>query len=277
MASLRKVSLLILTILTMTLMSACGGQGDNQEADSKSGDGKKVIKAGTSVLFEAPLKAAKEDFEKISGYELEIKVFDDAVATDIALVEGDIDVNFYQHEPYLNAFNESRGTNLVRYGKKVLASDYGLYSSKIKSLDELKDGFTMSIPNDASNRGIALKFLQDQGFIKIKENVKFPTLVDIIENKRDIKFVEMDRLSLVKSLEEVDICAMPSIYMFQSGKDPKSAIVSGYDSDELAIIIALKEDNKNVEWAKYLEEALTNENSRKFIEETYKGAVKPLF
>ncbi|AFS78160.1 ABC transporter D-methionine-binding lipoprotein MetQ [Gottschalkia acidurici 9a] len=277
MASLRKISLLTLTILTMTLMSACGGQGDNKGADSKSGDGKKVIKAGTSVLFEAPLKAAKEDFEKISGYELEIKVFDDAVATDIALAEGDIDVNFYQHEPYLNAFNESRGTNLVRYGKKVLASDYGLYSSKIKSLDELKDGFTMSIPNDASNRGIALKFLQDQGFIKIKENVKFPTLVDIIENKRDIKFVEMDRLSLVKSLEEVDICAMPSIYMFQSGKDPKSAIVSGYDSDELAIIITLTEDNKNVEWAKHLEEALTNENSRKFIQETYKGAVKPLF
>ncbi|KJR46025.1 Methionine ABC transporter substrate-binding protein [Desulfosporosinus sp. I2] len=274
---IKKIILLMLSIVLVLSFTGCSGKAVTKQTDSKSTNEKKVIIAGTSVLFEAPLRAAQKDFENLSGYKLEIKVFDDAVVTDMALAEGSIDVNFYQHEPYLNAFNKSKGTNLVRYGKKVLASDYGLYSDKIKSLDELKDGFKMSIPNDASNRGIALKFLQKTGFIKLKEGVAFPTLIDIIENKRNIKFVEMDRLSLVNSLCDVDVSAMPSIYMFQAGKDPKTAIISGYNSDELGIIIVLREDKKDVEWAKYLEKALTNENSRKFIEEKYKGAVVPLF
>ncbi len=274
---MKKILIFIITILSMAILfTGCKNEGDKVN-NSPSKDEEKVIKAGTSIIFEAPLQAAKEDFEKTSGYKLDIKVFDDAVTTDVALAEGDIDVNFYQHEPYMNAFNESRGTDLVRFGKKVLASDYGLYSNKVKEISELEDGFTMSLPNDASNRGIALKFLEKEGFIKLKEGIPFPTIIDINENKRNIKFIEMDRLSLVKSLEEVDISAMPSIYMFQAEKDPNSAIVSGYDSDELAIIIAVKEANKDAEWAKYLEDALTNEKSKKFINETYKGSVVPLF
>lgn len=266
----------LISIMSASLVG-CGSKTTVSEVETKSTDSKKIIKAGTSILFKDALEASKADFEKLSGCTLDIKVFDDAIATDVALAEGSIDVNFYQHEPYLNSFNKNKGTNLVRYGKKVLASDFGMYSNKFEKLEELKDGFKLGISNDASNRAIALVFLEEKGLIKLREGVEFPISIDVIENKKNIQFVEMDRLSLVKTLDDVDAALIPSLYVFLAGKDPKKMLISGYDANQLAIIMVTREDNKNEEWAKYLQEALTNENERKFIEDFYKGAVIPMF
>ncbi len=266
----------LISIMSISLIG-CGSKSTASQVETKNTAGKKIIKAGTSILFKDALQAAKADFEKLSGDTLEIKVFDDAIATNIALAEGSIDVNFYQHEPYLDSFNKEKGTKLVRYGKKVLASDLGMYSNKVGKLEELKDGFRLGISNDASNRAIALFFLQEKGLIKLKEGVEFPISLDVIENKKNINFVEMDRLSLVKTLDDIDAAVIPSLYVFLAGKDPKKTLISGYDANKLAIIMVTREDNKNEEWAKYLQEALTNENERKFIKDFYKGAVVPMF
>lgn len=271
---LKKTKGIIGILLLVIFLVACGGGKQIYKGSDKN---KSTIKVGTSVMYEPLMSAVIDDFEKASDYKLEVIVFDDAIATNIALAEGNLDANFFQHDQYLAAFNESRGTNLVVYGERLITSEYGLYSKKVNNINELKDGFSVSLPNDASNRSIALRFQADLGFLKLREGVQLVGVFDIVENKRNIKFVEMDRLHLVTTLDEVDVSAMPAIYMFQSNEDPLDTIASGFDLSELALIIALKDEDKKTDWAEDLRQVLKTDKVKNFVKEYYRGAIIPLF
>lgn len=272
-----KKTLSALLILALTFsVTSCGNKQTNSSEDA--GQEKKAITVGTSGILKDILTESKSEFDK-DGYTLNIKVFDNLVTPNVALQEGSIDANFYQHEPYLDQFNKSKGTNLVKYGTGVVKYYMGIYSNKIKNINELKDGDTVTIPNDASNRTRALKVLQTNGLIKLKDGVTSPTKLDIVENKKNLNIVEMDVLKLVTSLKDADCAVINSIVASQGNIDPKSAlgVEDKTESDKYCIIIALNKDKNNQKLAERLEKSLKSEKVKKFLEEKYKGAVVPLF
>lgn len=271
----KTLSALLIFALSFSL-TACGSKQTSGAAST--GEEKKTLTVGTSGIFKDMLTEAKSEFDK-DGYTLNVKVFDNLVTPNVALQEGSIDANFYQHEPYLDQFNKSKGTNLVKYGSGVLKYYMGIYSSKLKNLNELKDGATVTIPNDASNRTRALKVLQTNGLIKLKDGVDSPTKLDIVENKKNINIVEMDVLKLVTSLKDADCSVINSIVASQGNIDPKSTlgVEDKTESDKYCIIVALNNDKNNQKLAERLEKSLKSEKVKKFLEEKYKGAIVPLF
>ena len=273
--SIRKI---ILTICIAVLAMAVAGCGDSKQSAGEKASEKKEILVGTSPIFKDVVAAAKEEFDK-DGYTLNIKVFDDLVTPNIALQEGSVEFNVYQHEPYLNQFNQNKGTNLAKYSSGVTKYFMGVFSKKIKDIKELRDGATVSIPNDPSNRARALKMLQTNDLVKLKAGVDMPTKLDIIENKKNLNIIEMDVMKLVSSLDDVDCSTINSVIAVQGNVDPKSAIAleDKNESDKYAIIIAVKKDQFNETMAVRLDKALKSEKVRRFLEEKYKGAMVPLF
>ncbi|WP_017751387.1 MetQ/NlpA family ABC transporter substrate-binding protein [Clostridium tyrobutyricum] len=270
----KKIIVLFLACILSFSLAACGSTSKS-ESSSKN---KKSITVGTSAIFKDILEQAKPEFDK-DGYTLNIKVFDDLVTPNTALQEGSIDMNVYQHEPYLNQFNKSKGTNLEKYGTGVLKYFMGIYSKKITNINSIKNGATVTIPNDASNRARALKVLQSNGLIKLKSDVATPTKLDIVQNTKNLNIVEMDVLKLVNSLNDADFSVINSIVASQGNINPKSAI--GYEdeseSNKYSIVIAIKSGYSNKEIAERLEKALKSQNVKTYIEKRYKGAIVPLF
>ncbi len=277
MKNLKQSTRLLLTFLLCALLiGGCSNQ--NKETTSAAGQEKKSITVGTSPTFKDILAATKEEFDK-DGYTLNVKIFDDLVTPNIALQEGSVDVNYYQHEPYLNQFNQNKGTTLVKYGNGTLKYFMGIFSKQVSNLADLKDGATVAIPNDPSNRVRALKVLQSNGLIKLKEGVASPTKLDITENKKNLQIVEMDVMKLVSSLSDVDAATINSIIAVQGGVDPKTALAleANTESDKFAIIVAVKRDANNEKAAERLTKALQSDRVKKLLEEKYKGAIVPLF
>ncbi len=239
---------------------------------------KKTIRVATSnVEHEKTLMAAKEELEK-SGYTLEVKVFNDYTAPNMAVHEGTMDANYFQHEEYLQQFNKAKGTNL-ECGRRLYLITTGIYSNKIKSLDQLKNGARVAIFNDTTNRELALRFLQYLGLIKLKPGAKTPTQLDIVENKKNLKIIEMEGFNIVRSLDDVDMAVMAASHMAQAGKDPRSAIAyfTSKENDIRALVLTVRKGDMKTEWAQALEKALMSKRVQKVVEETSKGARTPAF
>lgn len=251
-------------------------EGDSSEAASEeskaaAGDKQKIV-IGTSAICKDVLEVAVEVFNKSNAeYEAEIKVFDDAVTPDIATWEGSIDGTFHQYKSYMDNFNKSNNAKLITYGKEVFAFQIGLYSNKIKSISEVTDGMTVALSNDVSNRAIALKLLAKEGLITLDEGVKEPSTIDIKENPKNLKFVEMERLNLANAVDDTDMAVVMSDVMRETGRDAASAIA--YAQEE-GIQLVIKEEKP---WAKDLEAALTSKEVKEYIETKTEKTKVPLF
>lgn len=251
-------------------------EGDSSEAASEkskaaAGDKQKIV-IGTSAICKDVLEVAVEVFNKSNAeYEAEIKVFDDAVTPDIATWEGSIDGTFHQYKSYMDNFNVSNNAKLITYGKEVFAFQIGLYSNKIKSISEVTDGMTVALSNDVSNRAIALKLLAKEGLITLDEGVKEPSTIDIKENPKNLKFVEMERLNLANAVDDTDMAVVMSDVMRETGRDAASAIA--YAQEE-GIQLVIKEEKP---WAKDLEAALTSKEVKEYIETKTEKTKVPLF
>lgn len=259
----------ILVALTLTLgMVGCGSKATAK----KESNGKEVITIGTSAISKDVLEEAQKVFNKKSTkYQMEVKVFDDGITPNMAVDDGSIDGNFYQYEDYLNDFNKDRKTTLKPYGKPVFAFQIGLYSNSVKKISDIKDGMTVAVSNDNSNRALALKLLNSEGVIKLKDGVKVPNILDIAENKYNLKFVEMERLNLANALNDTDLAVVMADVMFKAGKNSEDALAF---AQEEGIVLVIKEEK---EWAKEVEEALTSNDVKTYIKEKTKGAKIPLF
>lgn len=259
----------ILVALTLTLgMVGCG----SKTAVKKESTSKQAITIGTSVISKDVLEEAQKVFNrKSSKYEMTIKVFDDEITPNMAVDDGSIDGNFYQYENYLNNFNKDRKTTLKPYGKPVFAFQIGLYSNKIKKISDIKDKMTVALSNDNSNRALALKLLDNEGIIKLKAGVKVPNVLDIAENKHNLKFVEMEKLNLTNALNDTDMAVIMADIMFKAGKNSENALAF---AQEEGIILVTKEEK---EWAEEVEKALTSNEVKTFIKEKTKETKIPLF
>ncbi len=235
-----------------------------------------VIKVGATPVPHAEiLKAIKPELKK-AGYELEVKVFNDYVIPNLAVNDGQLDANFFQHTPYLNDFNAKKGTKVVKT-VNVHIEPMGVYSKKIKSLKELKKGDKVAIPNDPTNESRALQVLADNGLIKLNDN-KLRTPKDITENKIGLKFVEIEAAQTPRTLGDVSIAVINTNFALNAKLNPtKDALAIESKDSPYANIVAVKQGNENSPKIKALNKAITSDVVKKFIEQKYKGAIVPAF
>jgi D-methionine transport system substrate-binding protein len=233
--------------------------------------------AATAVPHAELLEFVKPALAK-EGVELKIKVFTDYVQPNVQVAERRLDANFFQHQPYLDEFNASRGTQLVSIAG-VHVEPFGAYSSKIKTLAELPEGAQVVIPNDATNGGRALLLLQKAGVIKLKADAGITaTVKDIAENPKGIKVRELEAATLPRVLAQVDLALINTNYALEAGLNPTkdALVIEGSDSPYVNILVTTAEKKDNADLQK-LAKALHSAEVKQFIADKYKGAVVPAF
>lgn len=250
------------------------------DTTAASAELKKIVVGASPAPHAEILNAAKEVLAA-KGYELEIIEYTDYVLPNNALESGDLDANYFQHQPYLDSFNEQNGTKLAGAGA-IHYEPFGIYAGKTASLEELPDKATVLVPNDLSNEARALLLLEAQGLIKLKEGVGLEaTKNDIVENAKNLDIVELEAAQLPRSLQDSDIAVINGNYAIEAGLKVSDALAAE-DSASLAAttygnVVAVREGDENSEATKALMEALTSPEVKQFMEETYEGAVVPLF
>ncbi|WP_160686456.1 MetQ/NlpA family ABC transporter substrate-binding protein [Clostridium sp. C2-6-12] len=270
------LSIVLAGVVTLGLVG-CGGANTAGTKDSKND---KVIKIGvTPKPHKEIVDIAKPLLEK-QGYTVEITEFNDYVQPNTAVSEGSLDANFFQHTPYLNEQNQSKGFKLVSVGP-IHLEPMGLYSKKIKNVDELKDGATIAVPNDPSNEARALKLLAGKGIIKIKDG-ELVTPKDITENKKNLKFSELEAAAIPRAMDDVDAAVINGNYAIEAKFNPAkdTLIVEDKNSEAAkpyANILVVKEGNEKQDKIQALYKALTSPEVKAFIEKEYNGAVIPVF
>ena len=233
----------------------------------------KPLKIGVTAgphaqIFEQVKKIAEKD-----GLKIQVVEFSDYIQPNAALAAGDLDANSYQHKPFLDQQVKDRGYKIVNVGYTV-NFPIGLYSKKVKSLAELKEGARFGIPNDPTNGGRVLLVLQDKGLIKLKPEAGLKaTPLDVIENPKKLKFVELDAAQLPRSLDDLDASAVNTNYALSAGLNPKDAIAQEAAKSPYVNLLAVREQDKDKPWVAKLVKAYHSEEVRKFIQTEFKGAV----
>lgn len=260
---MKKYLLALIAVLALTL-SAC----------SKSESDDNVIRIGVSPEPHAKIvELIKDDLEK-EGITLEIEEFTDYVTPNLALAEGDLDANFFQHEPYMEDFKKENDIDIVSIGA-VHIELMGLYSSKYESIDEIEEGAEIAIPNDATNGGRALLLLADAGIITLSEDATIlATENDIVENPKNLKFTPLEAAQLPRVLDDVDGAIINGNYALEAGLSPlKDGILVESKNSPYANIVAVRAGEENEEKFIKLMEALQSDEVREFIENNYEGLI----
>ena len=259
-------------------LTACNDKESKESKEVKVEKKQTVIKIGATPVPHVEILEAVKPLLKAKGYDLEIVEFTDYVTPNIALNDGQIDANFFQHVPYMESFAKDKALKLISAGK-VHVEPLGLYSQKFKSVEELPEGATIAIPNDPSNGGRALILLQSKGLIKLKADAGLDaTEADIAENPKKFVFKALEAAQLPRTLQDVDASIINGNYALESKLNPvnDSILLEGADSP-YANIVTVVEGHENDEKIKVLIETLQSEKVKKFIAEKYNGGVVPAF
>ena len=233
-------------------------------------DDSSVLKVGATPEPHAEMLKLVVDNLAEQGITLKVMEFTDYVTQNEALEGGQIDANFFQHLPYMESFNSERGYHIVNAGG-IHIEPVALYSKKLSSLAELKNGATIAIPNDPTNEGRALLLLQSAGLIKLDENAGITaTPQNVVENPKNIKFHEIEAASLPRVLLDVDAAVINGNYAISAGLSANTdgLVVEGADSPYVNVV-AVKEGNENSERITALVKALQSEEIAEFIAERY--------
>ena len=239
-----------------------------------------TIKIAASPTPHAEILEAAKSILADEGWDLEVTEFEDYVQPNLVVESGDFDANYFQHIPYLESFNEEKGTHLVDAGD-IHYEPFGIYPGTKKSLDELEDGDTIAVPNDTTNEARALLLLQDNGVLTLKEGAGLTATVNDIESTtKDIKIQELEAAQVPRVLNEVAFAVINGNYAVEAGLSVADDAIAYEASDSEAAktyvnIIAVKEGNENNEGIVALVDALKSDEIKDFINETYNGAVIP--
>jgi D-methionine transport system substrate-binding protein len=232
------------------------------------------IKVGVTAgphaqILEQVRKVAEKD-----GLKIQIVEFSDYVQPNAALAAGDLDANSYQHKPYLDQQVKDRNYKIVDVGYTV-NFPIGIYSKKVRSLKDLKEGARFGIPNDPTNGGRVLLVLQDQGLIKLKPEAGLKaTPLDVIDNPKKIRFVEVDAAQLPRTLDDLDASAINTNYALSAGLNPgKDAIARESAKSPYVNLLAVREQDKDKPWVAKLVKAYRSDEVRTFVQNEFKGSV----
>ena len=269
------LALALAGVLVVGALTGCGSS--KSESSEKKTDDKKITVAASATPHAEILEEAKT-LLKDKGYELEVKVFDDYVQPNNVVESGEFDANYFQHVPYLEQFNEEKGTHLVVVGK-IHYEPFGIYPGTKKDLKDIAKGDKIAVPNDTTNEARALLLLQDNGIIKLKDGAGIKATVnDIEENPNNIEIVELEAAQVPRVVNEVAYVVLNGNYALEANYTVKKDALAYEKSDSEAAktyvnVIAVKEGNENSEKIKALVDVLKSDSIKKFINEKYDGAV----
>lgn len=287
------LALTLSAILCLGLLAGCGTDSGSAATDpvseptsgatnTPSGELETITVGASSTPHAEILDAVRGELETL-GYDLEVVVFNDYVQPNTALADGDLDANYFQHEPYLTTFNSERGTDLVSAGA-IHYEPMGIYPGTKSSLDDIAEGDTIAIPNDGSNETRALLLLQDLGYITLADGIDASsnaTIEAIVDNPLNLEITEMNAENIPHILADVAFGIINGNYALQADLTGDDALASeSADSDAAqtyANIVACRNGDENSDKIQALITALTSETCREYIESTYNGAVVPIF
>ena len=279
-----KAADLAAVIASSLVLTDCGGSASSsaaasQPAASASAVSLTKLKVGASPAPHAEILEAAKPLLAEKGIELEIVEFDDYVLPNTALDGGDLDANYFQHQPYLDSFNEGNGTDIVSAGA-IHYEPLGLYLGKTASVDALADGAKIAVPNDGSNEARALYLLEAQGLIKVDHEKGFlATALDITENGKKLEIVELDADKIPSAIADVDLAVINGNYAIAAGLNNTVLVTEdaeGESAQTYANIVAVRKGDENRDDIKTLVEVLKSDEIKKFINEKYSGSVVPL-
>ena len=287
---MKKKLLALLLGLTLCLsLAACGGSDEGAADDTAGEEGVTAEEGGETaetvtltvaasptphaVILEACIPLMEE-----KGYELVVNQYDDYVVPNTAVEDGDEDANYFQHIPYLDEFNETRGTHLVNVAG-VHIEPMAIYAGKTASLEELPDGAVIGVPNDATNEGRALLLLEAQGLITLDDSSNLTaTPINIVDNPKNLQFEEIEAQTLPSSLPDLDLAVINSNYALGAGLNPTTDALAIESADSPYVnVLVVKEGNEDNAAVQALVEVLHSDTIRDFINEEFDGAVVPAF
>ncbi|MEN3930207.1 MetQ/NlpA family ABC transporter substrate-binding protein [Microvirga sp. W0021] len=262
--SLKKFGLAALLILSSILPAAA------QE--------KTKLKLGVTAGPHAEIAEFIKPLAAKAGLDLEIFVFNDYVIPNQALADGDLDLNSFQHKPYLDKHSADKGFKFAVIGQTV-TFPMGFYSKKYKNWEQLPDGATLAIPNDPTNGGRALLLLQSKGILKVDPKVGLiPTVLDVTENKKNFKILEVEPAQTIRTLEDVDAAGVNTNFVVANGGNPvKDAILIEGRDGPYANVLVVREADTDKPWIKPLLAVYHSDEVKKFVDEHFKGSVIPAF
>ena len=267
---MKKIIAIVLALTLALSLAACGEKSDD-----------KTIKVGATPAPHAEILEVVKEILAEDGWTLEIVEFDDYIIPNTTLEEGQLDANYFQHITYMNDFNKANGTHLVS-AAEIHYEPMGLYAGKCASLDDLADGAKIAVPNDATNEARALLLLQQVGLITLKEGAGITaTKKDIVENPKNIEIYEAKAELVSTTLQDVDMAVINGNYAIDAGLKIADALAveasDGTAAQAYVNVLAVKEGNENSEKIQALVKALKSDKVKAYIEETYNGAVVPMF
>ena len=302
------VSLLLTGALTFGLLAGCGG-GNGGTANTPAGNSSTpagntettpvesstpagstettpvaegtVLKVGATPAPHAEILEAVKDILAEQGITLEIVEFNDYIQPNLAVENEELDANYFQHITYMNEFNVSDSTHLVS-AAEIHYEPFGLYAGKTASIEELADGAQIAVPNDTTNEARALLLLQQEGLITLKEGAGITaTKADIAENPKNLDIVELEASQIPSRLADVDLAVINGNYAIDAGLKVADALAvesaDGEAAQAYVNVLTVKEGHENDPAILALVDALKSETAKAFMEETYEGAVVPMF
>ncbi len=262
-------------------LAGCSSSSSAGSSTSSTDDKTVTVAASPTPHAEILTNAVASELEK-EGYTLKVKEFTDYIQPNDVTEQGEVDANYFQHQPYLDSFNEEKGTHLISVAA-VHFEPFGLYAGKTASLDALADGATVAVPNDTTNEARALLLLQQEGLIKLADGAGITaTTKDIVENPKNLKITELEAANIPNALADVDVACINGNYAQAAGLSVGKDALAVEATDSLAAetyanVLVVKDGNQDSDKIKALAKALTSESVRTYINNTYNGAVVPVF
>jgi len=291
---MKKLLSLVLAFTLVLTLAACGSapsessvpSSESSAPESSSAESSApeteltVLRVGASPAPHAQILASVKDALAAEGIDLQVQEFTDYVLPNIALEDGDLDANFFQHKPYLDDFNANNDTHLVS-AAAIHFEPLGLYAGKSSDLDNIADGASIAVPNDTTNEARALLLLESLGLIKVKEGAGLAaTKKDIVENPKNLVIDELEAAQLPRTLPDYDFAVINANYALDDGITDSVLTTEDAQSEAaqtFANILAVREGDESRPEIQALVKALTSEESRTFISETYGVTVIPVF
>ncbi|MGI5487660.1 MetQ/NlpA family ABC transporter substrate-binding protein [Microtetraspora malaysiensis] len=280
---MRKLFGLVLAVGLSLGLAACGSSPAPSSSDataSGAAAASEPLKVGVTPVPHAEImKFVADKLAPAAGLKLEIVEFSDYVQPNLQLQDGQLGANYFQHKPYLDDFNASKGTKLTSVAS-VHLEPLGLYSKKIKDVASIGQGATVAVPNDATNLGRALNLLADNGVITLKEGVgTAATERDVTGNPKQIKLQPLEAAQIPRSLEDVDAAVINGNYALEASLSPSgdALVLEKAEGNPYANILVVAEGHESDPRIVTLSKLLTSPEVKQFIEDKYKGAVIPAF
>lgn len=267
---MKKVFAIVLCLALILSLGACAKKED------------KTITVAASPIPHAEILKVAGDVLAKDGWTLKVTEYPDYVVPNTVVEDGEMDANYFQHQPYLDTFNAENKTHLVSVAQ-IHYEPFGIYAGTKSAIADLADGDKIAIPNDGSNRARALLLLEAQGIIKLAEGVGVQaTVLDITEKTVDVEIVEMEAAQIAGVRDSVALVVLNGNFALLAGLNAGTDAIAVEDAASLAVqtyvnILVVKEGNEKTAKTEALKKALLSTEVKDYINSTYKGAVVPIF